>query len=372
MWIKKRHNNHYNKKKSVEQKKETDFKDGYYAAIDLGTNSCRLVVAQPTPSSFKLVETFSKITRLGEGIINGNLLSRPAIKRTISALKVCRAIMEEYQPMIRMRFVATAACRRALNCQEFEQAVVRETKLKMEVISSKEEARLAVVGCMPLLNRTIKRALVFDIGGGSTEISLARITETGKTYIEGFVSLPYGVVTISEAFPGRDMTKLAYDTIVERTHKILREFEEKYQISEAIKNQEIQVIGTSGTVTVLGAVHLGLPRYNRAAVDGISVSGEDMANVIKRIKNMGNEGRCKHSCIGKTKADLTIAGCAIVEALCTFWPVLEVTIADRGIREGILLDMMHHQKNNYFHPFGKRRRFKKRYDKNEQQKSGSD
>ncbi len=330
--------------------------EGYYAAIDLGTNSCRLVIAEPTPSSFHVVETFSKITRLGEGIIKENLLSKPAIRRTINALKICSGVIEEYAPIVRMRFVATAACRRALNCADFEKAVEKETGLPMEVISSKEEARLAVVGCMPLLNRMIKRALVFDIGGGSTEISLARITETGKTFIEGFVSLPYGVVTISEAFPARDMTNLAYDTIVERTQKILQEFEDKYQITEAIRNQEIQVIGTSGTVTVLGAVHLNLPRYNRAAVDGLAISGADIERVIGKIKKMGYEGRCRHSCIGKQKADLTIAGCTIIEALSTFWPISEITIADRGIREGILLDMMHHQKHNYFHRDGKYRK----------------
>ena len=122
---------------------------------------------------------------------------------------------------------------------------------------------MAVVGCMPLLNRSIKRALVFDIGGGSTEISLARITNTGKTFIEGFVSLPYGVVTVSEAFPGSEMTELAYNTIIERTQSILSDFEEQFQILDAIRNQEIQIIGTSGTVTVLGAVHLNLSRYNR-------------------------------------------------------------------------------------------------------------
>ncbi len=326
---------------------------GYYAAIDLGTNSCRLVIAEPTPSSFHVVETFSKITRLGEGIIKDNMLSKPAIRRTINALKICSGVLEEYAPIVRMRFVATAACRRALNCEEFEKAVSKETGLNMEVISSREEARLAVVGCMPLLNRMIKRALVFDIGGGSTEISLARITETGKTFIEGFVSLPYGVVTISEAFPARDMTNLAYNTIVERTQKILQEFEDKYQITEAIRNQEIQVIGTSGTVTVLGAVHLNLPRYNRAAVDGLALSGTEIENVISKIKKMGYEGRCRHSCIGKQKADLTIAGCTIIEALSTFWPISEITIADRGIREGILLDMMHHQKHNYFRKDGK-------------------
>lgn len=183
-----------------------------YAAIDLGTNSCRLVIASPTPTSFRIVETFSKITRLGEGIINDNELSRAAIKRTIGALKVCAGVIEEYAPIHRSRFVATAACRRAKNCREFLDLVKKETGLSIETISSKEESRLAVVGCIPLLNRNIKRALVFDIGGGSTEISLARVANSGNTFIEGFVSLPYGVVTISEAFPSKDMTDLAYDT----------------------------------------------------------------------------------------------------------------------------------------------------------------
>ena len=345
--------------------------NGYYAAIDLGTNSCRLVIAEPTPSSFHVVETFSRITRLGEDIIHGNMLTKPAIRRTVAALKVCSAIIEEYCPIVRMRFVATAACRRALNCTEFEKNVEKSTGLKMEVISSKEEARLAVVGCMPLLNRMIKRALVFDIGGGSTEISLARITESGKTFIEGFVSLPYGVVTISEAFPGKDLTNLAYNTIVERTQKILQDFEDKYHITEAIRNQEIQIIGTSGTVTVLGAVHLNLPRYNRAAVDGIALSGADITKVIQRIKNMGYEGRCRHSCIGKQKADLTMAGCTIIEALTSFWPISEITIADRGIREGILLDMIHHQKNNYFRRDGRRRKMYRKGHNYAGRKSGS-
>ena len=197
------------------------------------------------------------------------------------------------------------------------------------------------MGCIPLLNRCIKRTLVFDIGGGSTEISLARITNTGKTFIEGFVSLPYGVVTISEAFPSKDLTDLAYNTIIERTHKILKEFDDKYKIFQAIQNQEIQIIGTSGTVTVLGAVHLNLNRYNRSAVDGISISKRDIYRAINKIKMLGDDGRKKHSCIGAQKADLTMAGCAIIEALCSFWPIAEITVADRGIREGILLDLMH-------------------------------
>ena len=326
-----------------------------YAAIDLGTNSCRLVIATPTPTSFHVVETFSKITRLGEGIINDNELSKPAMRRTVAALKVCRGVINEYAPIVNSRFVATAACRRAKNCEQFLEMVKKEAGINLEIISSKEESRLAVVGCVPLLNRNIKRMLVFDIGGGSTEISLARITDTGKTFIEGFVSLPYGVVTISEAFPKQDMTTLAYNTIIERTQNILKEFDEKFGIYEGIKNQEIQVIGTSGTVTVLGAVHLNLPRYNRSAVDGISISGPDIEKVINKIKNIGDEGRRKHPCIGPLKSDLTISGCAIIESLLTFWPISEITVADRGIREGMLLDMMHNERHQRFNRKPKRR-----------------
>jgi len=312
-----------------------------YAAIDLGTNSCRLVVATPTTTSFRVVETFSKVVRLGEGIIQDNELSMRAMRRTIQALKVCRGVIDEYRPIEASRFVATAACRRAKNVAQFVEMAKKEAGIELEVISSKEEARLSVVGCLPLLNRTIKRVLVFDIGGGSTQISLARVTDYGKTFIEGFVSLPYGVVTVSEAFAGHEMSKLEYDTVLERTQSILQEFEDKHQIMEAIANQEIQVIGTSGTVTVLGAVHLKLPRYNRSAVDGIAISQPDVSYTINKIKTMGADGRCKHPCIGQSKSDLTIAGCAIIEALTTFWPISEITIADRGIREGMLLDMMH-------------------------------
>ena len=335
-----------------------------FAAIDLGTNSCRLVIATPTPTSFRIVETFSKITRLGEGIIKDNQLSSTAIRRTLNALRVCAGVLEEYSPIVKFRFVATAACRRAINCKYFVELVKKETGINLEIISTKEESRLSVVGCLPLLNRNIKRALVFDIGGGSTEISLARVTNSGHTIIEGFVSLPYGVVTVSEAFPAGDMTDLAYSTIMERTQNILQEFEDRHHITEAILNQEIQVIGTSGTVTVLGAVHLNLIRYNRSAVDGISILKQDMDRVIHKIKRLGDEGRKKHPCIGSQKSDLTMAGCAIIEGLTSFWPISEVTVADRGIREGILLDLMHStaqkinsskkRKNRY--PYNKRKK----------------
>lgn len=343
-----------------------------YAAIDLGTNSCRLVIATPTKNAFKVVETFSRITRLGEGIIKENKLGNDAVKRTIRALKICSGVVSEYAPIYKQRFVATAACRRATNCKEFIAEVKRQTGLALEVISSQEESRLAVVGCMPLLKKHIKRTLVFDIGGGSTEISLARIANSGKTFIEGYISLPYGVVTISEAFPNKDMTSLAYNTIIDRTHKLLEHFEEKYKIMESVANNDIQVIGTSGTVTVLGAVRLNLKKYNRSAVDGIILTINDIKNAINKINRMGDDGRKVHPCIGPQKADLTIAGCAIIEAICSFWPISEISVADRGIREGLLLDMMHSNKpkNSYKKNFYCRKPFKKA-EKNEEQPSSN-
>ena len=346
-----------------------------YAAIDLGTNSCRLVIATPTTTSFRVVETFSKVVRLGEGIIQDNELSSRAMKRTIQALKVCRGVIDEYMPIAASRFVATAACRRAKNVAQFVEMVKSQAGLELEIISPKEEARLSVVGCLPLLNRNIKRVLVFDIGGGSTQISLARVTDSGKTFIEGFVSLPYGVVTVSEAFAGHEMSTLEYSTVMERTQNILAEFEEKYHIHEAIANQEIQVIGTSGTVTVLGAVHLKLPRYNRSAVDGIAISAPDVAATVNKIKTMGSEGRNKHPCIGQSKSDLTLAGCAIIEALTSFWPISEITVADRGIREGILLDLMHSKrqqpsyKKHHHHKKGRRFPFDRNQRRNRDNKN---
>ncbi len=330
-----------------------------FAAIDLGTNSCRLVIASPTTTGFRIVETYSKVVRLGQGIIQNNELSVQAMKRTINTLKNCSKVIAAHQPLAKTRFVATAACRRAKNVEEFVQKVKEETKIDIEVISSKEEARLSVVGCLPLLNRRLKRVLVFDIGGGSTQITLARVTDAGKTFVEGFVSLPYGVVTISEAFCGQEMTNLEYSTVVDRTAGLLKDFDDKYNIKQAMLNNEIQVIGTSGTVTVIGAVHLRLPRYNRSAVDGVVIDAQDVANTINKIKNLGIEGRYKHPCIGKSKSDLTMAGCAIIEALVNFFPILDITIADRGIREGILLDLMHSMGQNSVNIQNKKKKWKK-------------
>ncbi len=310
-----------------------------YATIDLGTNNCRFLVATPTPHSFRVVESFSRITRLGEALVETEVLSEAAMERTIEALKICASKIANYKP-VNARYVATEACRRAKNGAEFISKVEQNLGINLEIINPQEEARLAVAGCVPLVNRNINHALVFDIGGGSTEISWARIANDGTASLEGMISIPFGVVTISESFSGKDLSDKAYDEIKEKTSSYLEDFSNKHNIISCIESHDVQMIGTSGTITTLGALHLGLPKYNRSAVDGMCLSFEEIRKIQNRIKKMPVAKRMKHPCIGPSRADLTLAGSAIVEALCDFWPIGEITVADRGLREGMLLEMM--------------------------------
>ncbi|MGD9639159.1 MAG: Ppx/GppA phosphatase family protein [Alphaproteobacteria bacterium] len=326
-------------KKNYISKRTMARKRGTFATIDLGTNNCRMLIAQPTPHSFQVVESFARVTRLGESIIETEKLSDDAMARTIKALKICANKMSK-RPISQARYVATEACRRAKNTNDFLNLVYKETGLTFEVISAEEESRLAVTGCVPLLNRNIFHTLVFDIGGGSTEISWAKVNPKGKTEIEGAVSLPFGVVTVSEAFTGVDLDKNAYQAVWNKTKSILTEFEKKHQITKLIESSKVQIIGTSGTITTIGAIHLELPRYNRQAVDGMNLRIQEIHKVQEMIKKMTKIDRIAHPCIGPLRADLTLAGCAIFEAICKFWPIEEITVADRGLREGVLLDLM--------------------------------
>ena len=310
-----------------------------FAAIDLGTTNCRLLVATPTPTGFAVKETFSRITRLGEGLVSDGVLSERAIKRTVFALKLCAKKLEKYK-VVRSRFIATEACRRAKNGAEFVARVKKETGLDLEIITFEEECRLGVSGCVPLINRNIRYAVVFDIGGGSTEVSWAKITQDGQVKIEGFLSFPLGVITVSEAFTGKDLSAAAYRAVAKKVLSYLRPFEEKYEILHKIGQGDVQMIAMSGTVTTIGAFHLGLPVYNRAAVDGMALSYDDLIKAKKKLERMSYEEKETHPCIGMQRADLSLPGCAILQGICEMWPIGEITIADRGLREGILLDLI--------------------------------
>ena len=307
-----------------------------FAALDLGTNNCRLLVATPAPGGFRVVDAFSRIVRLGEGMGTSGMLSEAAMERTIEALKVCAAKIRR-QGVARARMVATEACRRADNCQDFIDRTRRATGLDLEIISSGEEARLSLAGCAPLLDATRPWALVFDIGGGSTELSWARLVD-GRPEIAGCVSLPLGVVTLGERFPHG--CPQGYADMVAEVRAFLDPFDAQHGISAVLADGGVQMLGSSGTVTTLAGVHLDLQRYDRNQVDGYRLAFGAIEEVTRRIAVMPIGERERHPCIGRERADLVLAGCAILEAICRRWPVGSVRVADRGVREGILLALM--------------------------------
>ena len=322
-------------------------KQPIFAAIDLGTTNCRLSIATPTPHSFALKETFSRITRLGEGLVVTGQLSERAMKRTLLAFKQCKKKLEKYN-IQKARYVATEACRRAENGQMFVELVRREIGIDLEIISFEEECRLGVAACVPLINRNIRHALVFDIGGGSTEISWAKIDDANHVHLEGMFSMPLGVITVSEAFTGKGLSAASYRAVIAKVLTYLEPFEAKYGIMKAIQNGDVQMIGTSGTVTTIGAFHLGLPYYNRSAVDGLALSFDDLTSAKRRLEKLPYAEKVLHPCIGPQRADLSLAGCAVLQGICDMWPIGEITVADRGLREGILLDLMQNDTDKVF------------------------
>lgn len=305
------------------------------AALDLGTNNCRLLIARRRGEGFHVVDAFSRIVRLGEGIAATGRLSEPAIERTLAALRVCA------QKLARSgtrngRYVATEACRRAANCGAFLDRVQRETGIAIEIISSGEEARLVVAGCAPLLDRAVPHALVFDIGGGSTELVWLALGAGPDPALLGYRSVPHGVVTLADRYGGRAVTQGIYEAMVSEVAEALAPFEAEHRIGPLVARGHVELLGSSGTVTTLAGVHLDLPRYNRAAVDGLSMAFGEIEKVSRSLAAMSYEQRVAHPCIGHDRADLVISGCAILEAICATWPIGRLRVADRGIREGVL------------------------------------
>ncbi|OPZ77909.1 MAG: Guanosine-5'-triphosphate,3'-diphosphate pyrophosphatase [Alphaproteobacteria bacterium ADurb.Bin438] len=325
--------------------KYKDFRTkGTYATIDLGTNNCRLLIAKADRNGFRPIEIFSKITKLGEGLAINNCLSIKAMKRTISALSVMAEKLNK-RPISQARFVATEACRRAVNGDEFIEKVFEETGMTFEIISPVEEARLAVTGCVPLLNKSSKNVLVFDIGGGSTEVSFAKILDDKRVVLEGMVSVPMGVLTIAEGFLSNELLKSDYNVVVEKVASFLKPFDDEYKISSLVQNKDLQMVGTSGTITTIGAFHLGLSKYKKELIDGMVLSTEDVKKEREKLLLMTKNERLNAKVIGKQRERLILPGCAILDAICRFWHVDKITVADGGLRDGIIMDLMQRTRN---------------------------
>ncbi len=303
------------------------------AALDLGTNNCRLLVARPGGLGFTVIDSFSRIVRLGEGLAASGRLGEAAMTRTLAALRICARVIRRHR-VARLRAVATEACRRASNGAEFLVAVERHCGLRLEVVDHEEEARLALLGCLPLIEAEARAVIMVDIGGGSTEVMwLDRISGVGRS-----VSVPLGVVTLSEEF-GADGGVARYTEMVAMARDALGHALRRIG-GLGGKLDSALMIGTSGTVTTLAAVHLGLQRYDRQRVDGLALPFAAVAEVGRQLRALSNEQRAAHPCIGRGRADLVVAGCAILDAIHATWPVARLRVADRGLREGILAELV--------------------------------
>ena len=308
---------------------------GRLAALDLGTNNCRLLVAEPSEAGFHVVDSFSRIVRLGEGLAASGRLSELAMLRTLGALKICRRIMDRHR-VARVRCVATEACRRAANGPDFIRRVRRVTGIDLEVLGNDEEARLAMLGCLPLIDPEADQLLMLDIGGGSTEIMWLDRREPLNGREPGHtLSMPLGVVTLSESFGGRTDPN-SYVRMVAHVVDQLADANRLPASARGSSGPRLQMLGTSGTVTTLAAVHLGLRRYDRRKVDGMSLPFAVIQTVSRELRDLDDAGRAAHPCIGVDRADLVVAGCAILDAVHRCWPVDRLQVADRGLREGIL------------------------------------
>jgi exopolyphosphatase/guanosine-5'-triphosphate,3'-diphosphate pyrophosphatase len=310
-----------------------------YGALDLGTNNCRLLMAVPQGDGFQVIDAFSRMTRLGEGLAASGQLAPHAIERTVAALKLCANKLNRRNTR-RVRAVATEACRRAANYRDFIERVLDETGLELEIITPREEACLAMEGCAPLLDPEPAAAIVFDIGGGSTELVHVALQAEGSLEVLAIESLPLGVVTLAEEAQSELDCVDGYGRIVAEAAEKLRCFDRDGALGALARSGGLQMLGTSGTVTTLGGIHLNLERYDRSKVDGLTMGFDAVHAISDKLLKATHAERCAHSCVGPERADLVMAGCAILAAICQLWPVGTLRVADRGVREGILLSMM--------------------------------
>lgn len=324
-----------------------------YGALDLGTNNCRLLLARPSRRGFRVVDAFSRIIRLGEGVSQTGRLSDAAMRRTIDALKVCATKLARNE-VARARCVATEACRIASNGRDFLKRVEGEVGLRLEVLDRETEASLAVSGCASLIDYRADYVLVFDIGGGSSELIWLDLTKRAnggagpeggrrsgvKPHMKAWTSLPVGVVTLAEKFGGHHVTSESFEQMVAYVSDLIKPWESLHRFSELTSGGNVHLLGTSGTVTTVAGIHLGLKRYDRARVDGCWLQIEEIQRVTYALLARSYEERVAEPCIGHERADLVLAGCAILEAILRMWPAERLRVADRGLREGILATLM--------------------------------
>lgn len=319
-----------------------------YAALDLGTNNCRLLIARPAQVGFRVVDSYSKVVRLGAGLASSGRLSDESMAAAVEAIEVCSRKMKA-KSVKRWRCVATQACRQATNCDEFLNTVKSETGITLEIISPRVEARLSVMGCLNLIDLSKDVVLVVDIGGGSTELSWVDVRKlrdpdakmrVHRPPISAWASLPVGVVTLSEQVPEHEDRAVWYEDMKNRVRDCITAAGCETRFTNTFKAGNGHIIGTSGTITSLAGIYLKLPYYQRNKVDGMWMPTDAAVEIARDMASRSPDSRAEEPCIGHDRAKLLVAGCAITDVLCEMWPAERVRVADRGLREGMLMGLM--------------------------------
>lgn len=306
--------------------------------LDLGTNNCRLLIARVTGhQQFQVIDSFSRIVQLGQGVAQSGVLSGQAIDRTIAALKICAARIRSHE-VTDIRAIATEACRRASNAQVLLDRAKAEAGIDLTILSADDEAYLAALGCAPLIGKKYEGALIFDIGGGSTEAIWMRRHE-GRLHLQQAISVPIGVVSLAEDHPA-PITPSNYVHMAKQVMGMFGAVRARMDEVADFNLASHHLLGTSGTVTTLAGISMGLPRYVRAKVDATWHNSQKIAYIAEHVVSLDMVGRSALGCVGQDRAELIVPGCAIYSAIHAHWPCAELRVADRGLREGMLRQMM--------------------------------
>ena len=276
-----------------------------YAAIDVGTNTLRLLIAETVgPDEFTVLHEEQQITRLGEGLMPTRLLQDAPRRRSLTVLRRFADTVRSFKA-VEVAAVCTSAVREARNGEEFLAEAARETGLAIRVIDGREEARLTLLGVQHGLRLGLRRVLAVDIGGGSTEFILA----TGRV-IEGVVSTGLGVVKLTEQYlvsdpPTFDERRKLEEVVGARIERLRLELPGL---------EEAQLVGTAGTVTTLAAIDLALVTYDRRQVQGHRLSLARVREFLDRLAALPLRERRGVPGLEPGRADVILAGTVILVA----------------------------------------------------------
>lgn len=304
----------------------------YFAAIDLGTNSCRLVIADEN-KNYVYADALSP--RLGEGMFPDMYFTPQAIERGVKCFYDFKQIMYKYN-IISYRAIATASCRMAKNSQEFLDKVYQESLIKIDVIDGFEEARLNLKGALQHVCGKSKYVVVYDLGGGSTEITLAT-NETDPKIIHT-VSIPWGARNASEAF---DMIEYC----PEKAAKLEREiatYSQKFIKDAKLDDcrDDICFVATSSTPLRFVCMINQFGKYDRDKADGIKMATADIDKQIAKIYTLSQPEMLANKYIGNKRSFIFTSACVIFKTIYDHLGIKEITASLKSAKDGIIDELV--------------------------------